>query len=405
MKTTRDRCIPNDGALLEFDPEVETPRHLSILVSRFPPVVESFQHSSEELGGLFSGPTSIAALFCILRDEMPTEIEGKTPREWAKAYQEVSKSMSDAGPENMDGQTISSKSCGIFVQPLGWAVISAWAYEDDQHLEPVFENSATILQNEDPFDEWVGGRAGYLYILRLARSISPSSAHRIDPIIRATVNAMLLRSPDTENPWYFVNHYYVGLGHGWFGNIAQILLSDPTEPRVRQCRPWLLKLLSLQAPNGLWPLYLNKDGSIVEDSAEKAPPELLEAGHGPPGICACLFAVRPIYEKFNDVEMIKLIDEAIDKAQDLIWTRGILTKESCILNGMAGNSLALTDMKRKATFIALSIQERVDAAYADGSIETSSNPSGLSRGLAGRIWAMAEYKRGRNGVIPTFNDV
>lgn len=98
--------------------------------------------------------------------------------------------------------------------------------------------------------------------------------------------------------------------------------------------------------------------------------------------------------------MVSLIDEAVSKAQEAIWTRGLLTKESCLVDGVSGNSLAFTNMERKATFLAKSTAEVTDTGIAEGSLDPSSSPSGLRRGWMGTIWAMLEYERARSGIMP-----
>ena len=401
----RPRCFPNTGNLLPFDPDTEIPRHASILVTRFPPSPTTFPDLNKDLHGFGTGPTSVAFLLYSLQNDLPEVLEGKSPVDWAKLYLKVARSLMDTLLPDSRQRQLSSRFCGILCERLCWAVTAAAVYEDEAYLEPLLEYTP-ILQGEEPFDEHAFGRAGYLYLLRLTRSIFPLTAPRIDTIMLQTIDAILQRSPDTLTPWHCDNRLFIGLGHGWIGTIAQILLSDSVLSRAQQLRPWIIRILQQQFPSGNWGMYVKTDKADSQnDETRLMIDEVLEIGHGAPGVVVALLAIRPVYASHNDTELVGLLDDAVAKAQECIWQRGNLSKESCLLHGAAGNSLVLLDHMQRETFMAVSIQEKVEKGKADGSLEASSSPSGLYRGLAGRIWAMTELKKGRVGVFPSFNDV
>ena len=253
-------------------------------------------------------------------------------------------------------------------------------------------------------NEYVYGRAGYLYLLRLVSTHLPSAAKLVEDAKKQVIDVMISVGPsplsETKNPWYFVGKPYLSVGHGWLGCIDQILHTDPSPGRAAQLRPFLLRIIDLQLESGNWRKFIDEQG-VNETDLDM----FVQWGHGAPGVVSGLFGLRGIYEAVGDKEMVGIIDEAVAKAQDVIWQRGNLTKASCLCHGLSGNSLALTDMERKGTFLALGTEDKIEAGLKDGSLEASSSPSGLHRGLAGTIWAMAEYARGRYGIYLSYNEL
>ena len=125
----RPRCFPQDGTIHPFDAAVEIPKHLSILVTKYPPAASTFEPTEAEPDrdydqsdlGLFAGPISIAYTLFALSPDYPDLIEGKGLLDWAKAYLEIGKQRLDKtqGWE----KPITSKQCGIIDGKLCyWAV-------------------------------------------------------------------------------------------------------------------------------------------------------------------------------------------------------------------------------------------------------------------------------------------
>ena len=407
----RPRCYPNDGTLLPFDSTSEIPRHLSLLVTKYPPstwTTEAVRADAEKLefSGFFSGPLSVAlGLFLLSLSPSPfasDPVHGKSLIEWAKEYLEAADSIAKADPSLVE--KVSCENCGVLNHHVNHSALAAILYQDEKYVKDLVGYVPVVVDDSSsdngPQDEWIYGRSGFLYALRMIPSYFPSAAHLIPPeAVQDVISAILRRNPDTPTPWRFVNRLYLSIGHGWLGPLAQIALSDPTASRARQVRPWIMRIISEQLPNGNWNKFMDEP-----ESESYQMEELIQVGHGAPGVVVGLLAVRPIYERFDDVEMVSKIDRAVDKSQEATWTRGLITKESSLIHGASGNSLALLDLERKATFLAKGTDEVTQAGLKDGSLDPSSSPSGLHRGLIGTIWAMAEYGRGRSGVMPTFND-
>ncbi|CAD6577489.1 MAG: hypothetical protein TREMPRED_001962 [Tremellales sp. Tagirdzhanova-0007] len=408
----KPRYIPHDGSFLSFDPEKEIPYHLSHLVTEYPPTLATFTFEDPDalennFLGLFAGPISVAyGLFFL---SLPAcsyasiPIQGKVPLEWAKDYLAVSASMGAANPKLI--LPVTSAECGIMTHRLAFPAVSAVITKDIKYVKDLISYLPAVLADpadgSPPNDEELYGRAGYLYLLRLVIAHVPSATSLIPPsAVPDIIDAMLRRSPDSQHPWRFFDRLFLGLGHGWLAVVSQILLSDPSSIRAKEARPWVIRMISEQLPSGQWNRYVNvPEFEGMQSSA------FMQIGHGAPGMILGLLAIRPVYERVGDDEICASIDKAVVKAQDIVWERGILTKETCLSHGAAGNSIVLLDPRRKATFLAKSVLNVTRAGLADGSVEASSSPSGLHRGLIGVILAMWEYQQGRTGHFPSFNDV
>ena len=405
----RDRYLRNEGVLLSFSPEKEIPTHLSVLVTKYPPELSTFTSEDGSINdldfyGLFSGPISVAYglfLFSLPNNSYAsTSVEGKVPLEWAKLYLAIAEQLARITPQ----APVKSNHCGVLNHYTAFSAVSAAITKKDEYLHDLLSYIPAVLTEKDdetPLDEWIYGRAGFLYLLRLVVAHCPSAAALISPnTTTAIISAMLKRSPDSPEPWRFSNRLYLSIGHGWFSPIVQILLSDSSPDYARQFRPWIVRMLADQLPSGNWYKFVNDPECKSYQTSE-----FIQIGHGAPGMVLGLLAIRPVYESLGDHSICDSIDSAILKAQDIIWERGLLTKETCLQHGAAGNSLVLLDRDRKATFLANSVASVTQAGLADGSLEGSSSPSGLHRGLIGTIWAMSEYQQGRSGIFPSFNDV
>ena len=123
--------------------------------------------------GLFAGPTSIAYLFlCISARHPDLEIEGRRPADWCKAYLEL-------GQDSVPAIVETKKSCGITNEYLASNTLKACLYQSNVHAEKVLE----LLRNlkiDRAACEWMNGRAGALYLLRVMRKWLPGTAGAIN---------------------------------------------------------------------------------------------------------------------------------------------------------------------------------------------------------------------------------
>ena len=411
------RYLPNDGHMKEVDTHCEILIGLNKLIRQYPPIPDTFLPETDSLG-LFGGPISVAyLLFRLSLTGSGYEtliVDGHTCIEWAHSYLKLSPeidtmrdSQSEAGEtplwpdvepkdkrRTLDGYPI-NRACGVLSETLCYHALTAVMTREQQHVEKLLSFLPGILEKggditkdkgQGGWNEYVYGRAGYLYLLRLVR------IHQRDAVPRSAfsqvIDMILSEGPSTPNRWLFVSQpaLYLGTGHGWMGIILQILLSDPSYADT--CAPWINDILDWQLENGNWPKYVR--GTC--QPSQRPDDVFIQWGHGAPGIVTSLMSIRPVYS--HNPNLQAKIDRGIAKAQPAIWEKGLLTKEPCLCHGAAGNALALTDRRQAGHFLACSTEAAVEQGMADGTFEPSSLASGIHRGLASRIWAMYAHEKG-----------
>jgi hypothetical protein len=439
--STRPRCYPNHLPLsLPISPN-QALKHFEHIVTEVPPVSSSFP--ANDLAGLFAGPTSIAYLFFLISQPSSTFadtlLDGKSPLDWAKQYLTCA---AEALSQTTAAYTFvahdawltfrppNATCCGIINETLSWNTVMAVVYQERKYVDAVLEVLPPILSETSTADkeapsgnhEWVYGRAGYLYLLRVLNKYFREDIPAISATVTESVIRRLLHSLKDERPWAFVDRPYIGAGHGWLGIITQILLSAAacSSALLHECKdilgPMMHQLLEAQLPDGNWP-------DFIPDAGEKIKDDRVQLGHGAPGVVISLLALRSkVYtanqqdESDDDARIRSAIDQAIERAQVVIWRRGLLTKEPCLQHGCTGNAFALTDKRRAQTFMAMSTIEEVESGLREGyevvrgenkvKLDASSS-SGLHRGVAGRAWAfwMLETGRWGEGELITYTDV
>jgi lantibiotic modifying enzyme len=265
--------------------------------------------------GLYSGPTSIALLFYRLSQVYPDlEFEHQSLYQWAQAYLHLGARAHERIP--------TPSHCGIGDETLARLALEA-IISKDTGLAKQFCSYAEVVNSptDDGSNEWLYGRAGYLYLLRLCQGVfstdrNPGTAARLERAVRSTVNRILA----VPQPWVWHGKQYLGAAHGAMSVITQVVLSMPsTAPRLQ---PLVLELLNHQLPSGNFPSSLPAGSD-----------RLVQFCHGGPGFVISLRSLLPFFP-----EIAKKIEDAIRKAQSDIWQRGLLTKEPCLCHGIAGNS-------------------------------------------------------------------
>ena len=162
---------------------------LTSLTQSYPP---QNTYSSHECHGLYSGPTSIAYLFLHLSRTHPQlKISGHGPLHWAKAYL--------AGKRSAGSVTASRN--GVINEELAFYAIHA-ALTQDLHDVKLLVGSIKngVLTAEQGSDEWLYGRAGCLYLLRLVRTWVPGSDDIVRPIIKELIQLIISHGPSW--PWH-----------------------------------------------------------------------------------------------------------------------------------------------------------------------------------------------------------
>lgn len=244
---------------------------------------------------------------------------------------------------------------------------------------------AEIAVEPEASNEWLYGRAGYLYFLRLVRRSFPDN-NDIKDLIDDTADEVIEAIMDTPRPWKWHDKAYLGAAHGMMGIITQIVLTDPSwAPKLEAD---LGALLSYQFESGNWP-------SSIPPGRDK----LVQFCHGAPGVVASLLSIKSYFPKLED-----RINRAVKNGRACILERGLLTKEPCLCHGISGNALAL-EQKEFEQFLSYTTGHEIKAMEKDGVLEKSEDPSALWCGEAGRAWAWAVADKGLPKTFLGYNDL
>ncbi|KAI0007871.1 hypothetical protein F4779DRAFT_642573 [Xylariaceae sp. FL0662B] len=374
------RYYTNDVETLgTIDAHQEFLASVTRIIKRNPPTVGTTTWSFQ---GFYTGPTSIAYLFYRLYQLYPElNVNGKSMHEWADAYLDLG-----IGAERRLRETTPSH-CGIGNEELARLALTAVMREDSHPAKDLCSYAAIINSSaDDGSNEWLYGRAGYLYLLRLCRwafdekGHHPSMVAQLNHAIKATVDRILA----APRPWRWHGTRYLGAAHGAVGIICQVVLSRPAA--AAKLEPELAAPLDLRFESGNFP-------SSTPVGADR----LVQFCHGGPGFVLSLRSLLPHFPRLGGA-----VGAAIAAAQEDIWRRGLLTKEPCLCHGIAGNALALGGDRQFAHF--LSCMGRVlDAAHAES--RPGEDRSSLFTGEAGRTWCWAVADTGARRTCIAYNDL
>jgi hypothetical protein len=364
-----DKYFPNDthAFLRVDDPKATHTRCLDSLVSNRPPSLPwPTRLGGLPYKGLFTGPTSVAYYFLIVSRLHPElVIYDKTPSEWCLAYLSCEQA---AVPPN------TYKNCGISNEYLAYNTINACATLDVSMAQSVL-STLTTLDTEPDKSEWMLGRAGALYLLRILRTYLPSLAEEINHVAELLITHLL-----AQVPWTLHGTPFIGAVHGSIGIITQIVLTSATHAPKLEAQ--LVELLDLQGADGNWPKWPGHDSDLVQFC------------YGAPGIIVSLVALRPHFPGLQ-----ARIDDAVESGRKCVWEKGLLAKEPNICHGITGNALALTGPQREH-FLAKATPEEIEKGIKDGKFKKGDEPWGLLWGEAGRAWVwMCEADRVDRGVV------
>jgi hypothetical protein len=146
-------------------------------------------------------------------------------------------------------------------------------------------------------------------------------------------------APSEFGPLWTQNLYgrsarYLGLGHGYAGNMMALLrgwrwLTAEQQARLAESIPQTLAATAGESENGMnWPAV----------PAREAPTYLVQICHGAPGIIAA-FADCP----FSTPELERLLR----RGGELVWQAGPLAKGSNFCHGTAGNGYAFLKLRKR----------------------------------------------------------
>lgn len=367
------RYFRNDAELSRREPHKQLLASLNRLITDYPP------HQIPPGGGLYYGPISVAYLFYALHNIYPDLLLDDYPMNtWSAAYIEQAQSniKKYKGP--------SPSKCGVSDDIMALLALYAVTAKDPDTVKELCDFAAVTIE-PDASNEWLYGRAGYLYLLRLVRGAFTDNKEIVE-LIEDTTDEVIDNIMASSRPWKWHGKAYVGAAHGAIGIITQIVLTDATWAPKLEAE--LGALLSYQYESGNFPSSL--------------PPgrdRLVQFCHGAPGVIASLVSIKRYFPKLEE-----RIERVIAKGRECIWERGLLTKEPCLCHGISGNALAL-DGERFEHFLTYTTGGEVKSMAKDGMLQKANDPSALWCGEAGRAWAWAVADKGLEKRFLGYNDI
>ncbi|ERF74567.1 hypothetical protein EPUS_00697 [Endocarpon pusillum Z07020] len=273
-----------------------------------------------------------------------------------------------------------SNHCGVMEDLLSTLALQAGAYSDKRAADKLC-NLATVALTPGVSDEWLYGRAGYLYLLRLAKSgFAPNNDLEMLDRIQHTAQAVIAAILNSPQPWSWHGKVYLGAVHGTIGIITQIVLSDPAcAARLEQLLDSLLRIQNEDSGN--WP------SSLPAGRRDR----LVQVCHGAPGVVVSLLGIG------------KYFPNPLLANQDVHGAGAGMGIGSGLCHGVSGNALALAEGDLDA-FLAHATEERMGPLIEAGVMEPSSHPEGLWTGEAGRAWVWAVADMGLERGLLGYND-
>jgi lantibiotic modifying enzyme len=367
------RYFKNDAELARRDPHKQLLASLNRLVTDYPP------HRIPPGGGLYYGPISVAYLFYALHQIYPDLTLDEFPMNtWSAAYIE------QAQTNIKDYPGPSPKKCGVSDDIMSLLALYAATAKDPDTVKELCDFAAVTIE-DGASNEWLYGRAGYLYLLRLVRGAFQDNKDVLE-LIEDTTDEVIENIMESSRPWKWHGKAYVGAVHGAIGIITQIVLTDPIWAPKLEAE--LGALLSYQYESGNFP-------SSLPPGRDK----LVQFCHGAPGVIASLVSIQKYFPNLQE-----RIDRVVAKGRECIWERGLLTKEPCLCHGITGNALAL-DGKEFEHFLTYTTGHEIKQMGKDGMLEKSDDPSALWCGEAGRAWAWAVADKGLAKRFLGYNDI
>ena len=376
------RYIPNNPSklLTEERPHEELVQCLETIVQGYPP---QHNYSRSDLHGLYSGPTSIGYLFLRLAHTEPGLIVGgHHASSWCKAY--MSPSSRGHGRHQIE---VTGDKCGVINEELARCAVLAAMTGEEEYSSVLVHHTLTVVQPHGS-DEWLYGRAGFMYLLRMVRHWVPSTSTKeaMDACIKRVGDRILQDGP----PWTWHGKEYLGAVHGSIGIITQLILCNPAYAAHPKVTIALNELLQSQDPTG----------GNFPSSVESGRDSLVQFCHGAPGFVLSL----PLVQNYFDAGTQDTINDAVTQARDCVWERGLLTKEPNLCHGATGNALALSSPQREH-FMAYTTAGMIAKGKEEGWYIEGSDPYGLFCGEGGRAWGWTVMDVGKDMGIIGYSDV
>lgn len=359
---TSTRYIRNDESPTRVGrPRKEVLRAMQDLITRFPPDSDSCE------GGFYSGTVSIALLLMKMTTDDSYEKEVfKSPIKIPLPSTEKHKPDDEPKQERSERQeeypelplsiwliaylkTIGEEfgqlrrpredNCGISCSHLASLALEAAIAKDADTAKELSKKIGSALDSDESSNEWLNGRAGALYLLRLTRASftkGPTEDPETGKLIEETqeqrsarktlnraIEKIILGIMDSPRPWRWRGKHYLGAVHGDAGIITQVILSEPGilldpeffAPPEGESGPTIDYRTKIELDIGILLSYQDDDGNWPS-STPGGRTDLVEFCHGAPGIVSSLQSIRDFFDHNPDLQ--SRIDVAIDRGQALM---------------------------------------------------------------------------------------
>ncbi|CAF1200758.1 unnamed protein product [Rotaria sordida] len=354
--------------------------HLGILES-------NLNQTNPSDGSVYTGSAGIALLYMRLAQLLPDQ---------SSNYMSKAKTLIDSALKLLNGQVISFL-CGD-PGPLAIAAViyckSGDQKASDQCIQKILSMKRNALSHSNP-DEYLYGRAGYLYTLMfLRREIGHHviDAQHITDIFEAIIKSgeKYARQTGSRSPLMYQWHgsEYMGAAHGVSG-IAYLLLKVAHHESFAHLRPYIDSHL-LPTVEFLKSKCLSSGNYI--SSSDSASDKLVQWCHGAPSF---VYLFNQAYEMTDDGSYM----QRASGAGDVVWARGLLTKGYGLCHGAAGNGYVFLGLYRvthdqKWLHRAIKFAEFCSDYGKHNLARTPDHPFSLFEGLAGTIYYMADNGNG-----------
>ncbi|UJR27908.1 hypothetical protein I4U23_009169 [Adineta vaga] len=344
---------------------------------------------------VYTGSAGIALLYLRLTILFPTQKD---------VYKWKAKSLIDSSLEQLHGKRVS-----FLAGDPGPLAIAAVIYNDlgdEKMVKKCIDKIVSIkddaLSNSKP-DEYLYGRAGYLYALMFIRKEIGSDV--IDKQLVIDVFESIIKSGEkyakesgSKSPLMYQWHEseYLGAAHGVSG-IIYLLLKVTHHDSFSCLRsyvdshliPTVEFLKTKRLPSGN---YLSSSGSQAD--------KLVQWCHGAPGF---IYLFVRAYEVTKNQTYLDLATSA----GEIVWERGLLRKSYSLCHGTAGNGYVFLDLYRttkdsKWLHRAIKFAEHCMDYGKHELSRTPDHPYSLFEGLAGTIYFLTDVLNPIHARFPAF---
>ncbi|XP_023939957.2 lanC-like protein 3 homolog [Bicyclus anynana] len=254
-------------------------------------------------------------------------------------------------------------------------------------------------------DEFFVGRAGYLAGLLWASRETQTQIFTNEELYKIC-NVMVASGQEYSRKhgspcplmYHYYNTEYLGAAHG-ISFILQMLLSVPGYLEFNKSAALDIKstidfVLSLQTEEGNWPCCMEEIG-LAEH-------KLVHWCHGAPGT---VYLMAKAYLVFKEQKYLN----ACVKAEEVVWSKGLLRKGPGICHGVAGNGYVFLLLFRLTGDVNFLHKAKLFAAFMSSDeflrdARLPDNPESLYEGTAGTVCFLADVLVPDNAAFP-FQDV